>query len=145
MAKKLNNLDKVLLKIAEDVKEAWELFLDDHIDSGRLLKSIKFKIKDHKLVMEIAPEAIFLDEGTRPHTPPIYAIEKWAAHNNINVWALQKHISKFGTKAYPFLDKYKSIYKDAKKEIAAAAKQDMIEISRKALEKNKNRKIKLTI
>lgn len=57
-----------------------------------------------------AKYAIFVEKGTRPHFPPINAIEKWANDHGINPYVLAKSISKKGTKANPFVkntsDKY---------------------------------------
>jgi len=51
-----------------------------------------------------AKHAVFVHEGTKPHFPPISAIERWANRHNIPPFLVAKSISKKGTKAIPFLD-----------------------------------------
>lgn len=52
-----------------------------------------------------APYAVFVEEGTKPHMPPIEAIEPWAKKKGISPWAVAISISKKGTKANPFLQR----------------------------------------
>jgi len=56
-----------------------------------------------------APYAMFVHEGTKPHFPPIDAIEPWARKHGIPAFLVARAISQKGTKAHPF-------YKDAGKE-----------------------------
>jgi hypothetical protein len=51
-----------------------------------------------------APYAIFVHEGTRPHFPPLHAIERWANRHGINPYLVARAISKKGTKGIPFYD-----------------------------------------
>lgn len=48
---------------------------------------------------------LFLDSGTKPHMPPVDAIDRWIKDKglNLNAWAVATNIKKFGTKAQPFL------------------------------------------
>lgn len=53
-----------------------------------------------------APEAIFVEEGTRPHRPPTYAnssFVQWCELKGLNVYAVARSIEKKGTKANPFV------------------------------------------
>ena len=36
--------------------------------------------------------------GTRPHMPPVSALEEWAASKGLSAWAVAKSIAKHGTK-----------------------------------------------
>lgn len=51
-----------------------------------------------------APYALFVHEGTRPHWPPIQALEGWAKrHGFPNAYLVAKAIAMHGTKGTPFL------------------------------------------
>lgn len=50
-----------------------------------------------------AQHAIYLEEGTRPHFPPVSAIAPWAEAHGWNPYMLARHISIHGTKKHPFL------------------------------------------
>ena len=52
-----------------------------------------------------APKWDWLEEGTRPHMPPVAAITPWAKDHDIDPWALAMIIKKEGTKAQPFIDR----------------------------------------
>ena len=51
-----------------------------------------------------APYAIFVHEGTKPHFPPLHAIEKWADRHGIPPFLVARAIAKKGTKGKPFYD-----------------------------------------
>ncbi|WDL97803.1 hypothetical protein [Alicyclobacillus sp. ALC3] len=46
---------------------------------------------------------IFVEEGTRPHTPPRAPVFRWAEKKGLNKWAVWTNIRKKGTKANPFI------------------------------------------
>ena len=73
--------------------------------TGELSKSIKIKVdqKKLKITLSFAEHGIFLDEGTRPHMPPVSEIRPWAQSKGLNEWAVAKSIAKKGTKAHPWL------------------------------------------
>ena len=51
-----------------------------------------------------APYALFVHEDTRPHWPPINALERWASrHGFPNAYLVARAISRHGTKGVPFL------------------------------------------
>lgn len=51
-----------------------------------------------------APYAIFVHEGTRPHFPPLAAIEGWADRHGIPPYLVARSIASKGTKRHPFFD-----------------------------------------
>lgn len=51
-----------------------------------------------------AEHAIYHEKGTRPHFPPVWAITPWAEAHGWEPYALAVHISKVGTRAYPFME-----------------------------------------
>ena len=46
-----------------------------------------------------APHAIYVEEGTRPHWPPIRALEGWARRHGISAFLVARAISRRGTRA----------------------------------------------
>lgn len=49
-----------------------------------------------------APYAKFVHDGTKPHFPPLHAIEPWARRHGIPPFLVARSIAKKGTKAIPF-------------------------------------------
>jgi HK97 gp10 family phage protein len=44
-----------------------------------------------------------VEYGTRPHWPPVRALEGWAKKHHVSAWAVAVSISKHGTRAQPFM------------------------------------------
>lgn len=47
--------------------------------------------------------AVFVHEGTRPHFPPVAALDGWAKRHGVNPWAVAQAIARRGTRAQPWL------------------------------------------
>lgn len=60
----------------------------------------------------LAPYASAVEDGTRPHMPPVKELEAWAKKKGINPWAVAMSIKKKGTKANPFLQRAVDSTKD---------------------------------
>lgn len=93
--------------------------------TGKLAKSI------HQLVTEVAatigPDhklkyALYVEKGTKPHMPPVDAIQAWAEQKGLNPWAVAKSIAKKGTKANPFVER---TYKGSKEDVKAVWVRDV--------------------
>lgn len=88
-------------KAKENLKdlEAW--------DTGNLANTIVVKREDQGLTSKIeaqAPYAPYVEYGTRPHFPPMDALEGWARrHGFESAWPICKAISERGLKERPFL------------------------------------------
>ncbi len=73
------------------------------VDTGRLRGSITHSIAPDPIPLwakvgtnvEYAP---FVEEGTRPHWPPIEAIKPWARRHRLSPWAVAVAIARRGTK-----------------------------------------------
>ncbi len=76
-------------------------------DTGNLANSILVDMIDNNETADIFPEApygLYVEVGTRPHFPPLDALEDWAKrHGFDSAWPIAKKISKEGTDAQPFL------------------------------------------
>lgn len=56
------------------------------------------------LLKNTAPYAFWIHEGTRPHFPPLRAIEPWARRHGIPAFLVARKIARDGTKGVPFFD-----------------------------------------
>lgn len=73
---------------------------------GDLKRSITAAIEDDRLIISALHYALYVDKGTRPHMPPVDALEKWAKDKLGDPdlkWALAYHIKKYGTKPSWFI------------------------------------------
>jgi len=74
------------------------------VDTGMLRGSIQTKVRTLQAIVEPRKKyAIFVHEGTRPHWPPIGAIEGWARRHGIEPFLVARAIARHGTKARPFM------------------------------------------
>ena len=111
MRTKEQQLEYIASKVIYNAKEV--LTQKHLVSSGELVNSMKYRVKPNVIYIDMNEYAEFLDKGTKPHTPPIAPLKRWAKrHGNINPFAIQKNISKFGTKARPWVKVwYKSLDK----------------------------------
>lgn len=77
-------------------------------DTGRLQGGIEVtqKATEARLEAVVAPKdqyAIFVEKGTRPHFPPVSALEGWSRRHGIPAFLVARAISRRGTKAQPFM------------------------------------------
>ncbi len=85
--------------------------------TNKLAKSIKQFVTE--IAATIGPDhdldyAKYVELGTKPHMPPVSALQDWAQSKGINPWAVAMSIKKKGTKANPFV---KRTYELAKPEV----------------------------
>ena len=77
------NLQKVLQEYGEAIRNEYQdnLINSDRIASGGLLNSVEFEVvqqgNSFKVNLNLADYWIYLEEGTKPHFPPVSAILKW--------------------------------------------------------------------
>lgn len=115
----LDNLHKVLLDFAEDIRKNYrdELMHHDHVASHELIDSIKTNVvvgeKAYEVTMTLADYWKYVENDTKPHFPPPNALLKWievkpviprpGANGRIPTpkqlaYLIGRHISIFGTK-----------------------------------------------
>jgi len=124
---KWKNLDKELQVIGEDMVNILIDSLSTYgLSNSKLAKNIKYKIKDQLVVISMPTYGYFLDEGTKPHMPPVDAIKKWADNKGLNAWAVAMNIKKYGTKAKPFIYTLYNATKKLDKRIADAGFSDVL-------------------
>lgn len=82
------------------------------VDTGRLRASIGFQVMDLPTMQAIiAPKAhygAYVEFGTRPHWPPLKAMQPWAQRHGFprgraGAFLLALAISRHGTKAHPYM------------------------------------------
>jgi len=112
-------LNKVGSAIVKAMQE--ELESNGSVGSGNLKNNITYNLPDAYSVQVVMPlYGKFVDEGTKPHMPPVSSIEKWAEAKGLNAWAVAINISKYGTKAHPFVYKFTETIDKYKDEIEHA-------------------------
>lgn len=82
-------------------------------DTGRLRQSIRWQVRSEgktitALIGTDVAYAIFVHEGTKPHWPPLKAMQPWAKRHgfpegNAGAYLVAGKIAAQGTKARPFL------------------------------------------
>lgn len=78
-----NNLRSVLLDYAIALQNKYKdnLLLSDRVATGELVKSVKYKLdfKDKEFIIYLDLEDYYkyVENGTRPHFPPVNAILNW--------------------------------------------------------------------
>ena len=92
-----------LARVALTVEGAAKEFAP--VDTGRLRASIATTLQP---TMAIVRAGVFyaphVEFGTRPHMPPVAALQPWARrHGGISAWALARSIALRGTRPQPFM------------------------------------------
>jgi hypothetical protein len=84
------------------------------VDRGELAGSVHTRMHSDGATVEVrAPHAVFIDQGTRPHMPPLAPLAEWAMRKfGVNekqaraiAWGVAKKIEKYGTAPRHFMQK----------------------------------------
>ncbi len=107
-------VDPALEKLGPVLVQALKNNLEDNgsVDTGALINSINYYVKDNVLVITYDDYGDYVDSGTRgtetglPNRkmPPITAIQGWATRHGMNPWVVAKNIQKWGTEPRPWLN-----------------------------------------
>lgn len=78
------------------------------VDTGRLRASITPEVRQHGptvqgVVGSNVVYAPYMELGTRPHFPPLQALEPWARRHGMKAWHVALSIARKGTKARRYL------------------------------------------
>lgn len=75
------------------------------VDLGDLVAGIRAEAQGDLTwtVTAYAEHSIYVEEGTRPHMPPVEALRGWADRHGMDPWPLALHIREHGTPAQPFM------------------------------------------
>ena len=102
------------------------------VDLGELIGGIHHTLKKESgdLTATIRPSdkadkyAIYVEEGTRPHFPPIAALQGWADRHGIPVWAVALKIAREGTEPrYMWRDTFSDLLAKVDSEIREFANE----------------------
>ena len=77
-------------------------------DTGDLLRSFHMEVvyENKNWILRIYSTkeyAQWVNDGTKPHMPPISAIEGWCKRKGLEPWAVAMNIKKYGTKPHQFI------------------------------------------
>lgn len=76
------------------------------VDTGSLRADLRIRENSRRLEAAVGSSkryAIFVHGGTRPHWPPLSAIEPWARRHGVDPFLVARAIALKGTRAQPFL------------------------------------------
>jgi hypothetical protein len=105
-----------------------ELLHGIHYEEKKIPNGIQFTVKPSDKADKYA---IFVEKDTRPHFPPIRALQGWADRHNIPVYAVAMAIAKHGTKGiHMFEEEFKVVMANAQKEANRMGKEIVIELTR---------------
>lgn len=106
--------------ISEETKQA------PH-DTGKLQQSIKMEYSP--IEVRVWPDvgyAKYVVSGTRPHTPPLNALESWSRRHGINPILVQRAIKQYGTKPNPFVERTVGAIADFVNDLFKIARNNII-------------------
>ena len=95
--------------IALKIQKRAKMYLRTHeaMDTGNLSNTVLAELSPTKIEAEIGPTAKYgpyVEFGTKPHFPPMEALEAWARHHGFeSPWPICKAIAKRGLPARPYL------------------------------------------
>ena len=97
----LDNMRRATLLVQRDAKRF------SPVDTGRLRASITPEIRQRGTTIQgvVGSNVIYAaaaELGSRPHYPPISALQTWARRHGMNAYVLQRAIGRRGTKAHRF-------------------------------------------
>jgi len=83
-----------------------EMKIETPVDRGILRSAYQSQFFDLKwILLNPTQYALYVNDWTRPHTPPFQVISDRANRHWMNPWAVRMSIKKKGTKANPYLDR----------------------------------------
>ena len=91
------------------IQKRAKMYLRTHeaMDTGNLSNTVLAELSPTKIEAEIGPTAKYgpyVEFGTKPHFPPMEALEAWARHHGFeSPWPICKAIAERGIKARPYL------------------------------------------
>jgi len=115
----MNKTEELLREISKEIAEAMKSQISSNgsIHTGNLANNIVNDSDENSISITIPLYGKFVDEGTKPHMPPVDKIRNWADSKGLNAWGVAINISKFGTKAHPFIFKFNTITQNRRKDI----------------------------
>jgi hypothetical protein len=113
------------------VKQAQiEILNKGAVDTNELIQGMRYDLSDSPLESIIQPSdtaqkyAAAVDQGSKPHFPPIEALQGWADRHGIPVWAVARKIARDGTAPRFFwIATYEALDQHVQGELAEFAKE----------------------
>lgn len=100
-------LDIIGNKVVSNMRDVLE---KEKIDAtGKLSKSITYRINPNYLEVSLLLYGTFVDEGTKPHIAPIDELQRWITAKGLTIspFAVFKSIKEKGTEPHPWIYKIK--------------------------------------
>ena len=102
-------MHRIGIEFTEALKD--KLTKDHGKDTGNLQSSITYRFQGGDIIISMPDYAEYLEFGSPPHFPPPKELEGWVSRKwgvsgkeaEQAAWILARHISKYGTRPYPFI------------------------------------------
>jgi hypothetical protein len=121
LAKAMNlGTQKAAIDLASEVKR--QIIAADAVASGEMAESVdvRKKLLRGASVVVDTPYARYVNDGTRPHMPPVEPLKQWAIQKGLArdereadriAWAVAKKIARDGTRPRHFMEKAMAAFK----------------------------------
>lgn len=83
-------------------------------DTGKMKRSLRFNWLPWAATVRARTPGGWVDQGTKPHWPPVAALKGWAKRHGMNPYAVAAGIAKHGTKKTEW---FTAAVEDAKREL----------------------------
>lgn len=136
------NTSELLMKVGQAVVSAMKAELQNNgsIHTSNLVNNIVATVPNpNQLDITMPIYGKYVDEGTKPHMPPVEAIRPWAESKGLNAWAVAMNIKKYGTREHPFIHKFNDTILAYKDEIEASIGQSIGDLVYRALQQTVNK------
>ncbi len=95
-----DGIKKLVLFVERETKK------ETPVDIGRLRSGVTHQLGDYVGIVGTAvPYGAFVEYGTKPHFPPVAAVQGWANRHGAVAFLVARGISRHGTKAHHMFQK----------------------------------------
>lgn len=84
------------------------------VDTGRMQRSLRFNWGPGGGTVRARTPGAWVDQGTKPHWPPVAALQGWAKRHGMNPFLVARAISRHGT---PKTEWFTAAIEDARREL----------------------------
>lgn len=135
MTIKFSNTENAINELINDLYVIIKKTMPFNTGGLRNSLNINLKNKHPNYIISITYKKYgdYIDEGTKPHMPPISSLKKWSEKKGLNVWSLAKSIEKKGTKAKPWKYVIYTTIDEHMRKIKKAYEEDILIIMKNKL------------
>ena len=112
-------LDELVKKKTQMIGDAFGILFRQHladeapVNTAYLKDNINYKVEDDRVIFIAPIYALYLENGAKPHMPPVDAIKHWAhlkfglngKELNQAAWAISINMARHGMQPNPFISR----------------------------------------